>query len=519
MAGTGRGSPLRLADLLASLSLVADLGFGLPHEQSMRSCLVSTGLARRLGLADSDVADVFFTALLEHIGCSGYAHEAAERYGDEMVVNAAAARTNTADPRDVFRTFLPAVAAGRSPVGWARLVLMELTTGARAGHSFATAACEVGRATARRLGLSEGVQRAIHEVYEQWDGGGAAQGLRADAVSLAARVVQVGSVGALFERIGGAQEAASAVRRRAGSLLDPSIAETFASHTDTLLADAGADDVHAAVLEAEPGPVLLIPASRLPAVAEAFADVADLKSPYLLGHSAGVGALVRNAGERLGLAAEAVEDLHLAGLLHDLGRVGVSDAVWERPGPLGAAQWEQVRLHAYHSERILARSTALRPVAEIAGMHHERLDGSGYHRGARGASIGRAARILAAADAYQAMTQARPHRPAHEPEVAAARLRDDVRAGLHDADAAEAVLEAAGHPRDTVRRTLPGGLSEREVDVLAALARGLTNREIAARFSISPRTAEHHVQHIYDKIGVSSRAAAALFAMEHRLLG
>jgi HD-GYP domain-containing protein (c-di-GMP phosphodiesterase class II) len=192
--------------------------------------------------------------------------------------------------------------------------------------------------------------------------------------------------------------------------------------------------------------------------------------------------------------------------------------VWDRAGPLSAPQWEQVRLHAYHTERVLARSGALAQIGAIAGRHHERLDGSGYHRGSRAREIPVEARLLAAADAYQAMTQARPHRAELDPDVAAERLRGEVNDGRLDADAATAVLGAAGQGRAGNRATAPAGLSAREVDVLRAVALGLSNRDIAASLSISPRTAEHHVQHIYDKLGFSSRAAAALFAMEHDLL-
>jgi len=504
--------------VLASLSLVADLGFGLPPEEAMRSCLIATALARRLGLAEAEVADVFYTALLEHIGCIGFAHETATAYGDELVTNAAAVRTNDADPRDLFVTFLPAVTRGRPPFEAARVVAFAITQGSRFGQRFITATCEVGRATARRLGLPDPVQRGLHEVFESWNGRGGAQGLKGDAISLCGRIARLGVTAARFDAIGGPELAVGAVKQRAQGLLDPAVAGVFVTHASAILADATAGDPHAAVLAAEPEPVLSIPASKLADVAAVFADVADLKSPFTLGHASGVASLARDAADKLGLDSVAVGRLHMAALLHDLGRVGVSDSIWERPAPLTTPQWEQVRLHAYHSERILARSAALQPMAVIAGMHHERLDGSGYHRASKAREISSPARILGAADAYQAMTQSRPHRAAMPADVARQRLHDEVRAGLLDDAAVAAVLESAGQARSRIRAVRPAGLSEREIDVLQALARGLTNREIARRFSISPRTAEHHVQHIYTKIGASSRAAAALFAMEHQLL-
>ena len=194
--------------------------------------------------------------------------------------------------------------------------------------------------------------------------------------------------------------------------------------------------------------------------------------------------------------------------------------MWEKPGPLATAEWEQARLHAYLSERVLATSAALAPMAAIAGMHHERLDGSGYHRGCRGPELPPAARVLAAADAFQAMAQPRPHRAALAPEQAADVLAAEAHAGRLDPDAVAAVLETAGRPPSRLRHELrPGGLSDREVEVLRLVAAGYTNPDIGRRLGISRRTAEHHVQHIYTKIGVSTRAAATLFALEHSLLG
>jgi HD-GYP domain-containing protein (c-di-GMP phosphodiesterase class II) len=512
------GAPLRLADLIGALSLVSDLGFGLAPESALRSCLVATALARRLGFDESEVADTYWTALLEHVGCTGFAHEAASRYGDELVMGAAAARTDFADPRDLFRTFLPAVNAGGGRLAWLRIAVMEITTGSRVSRQYATAACEVGRTTAQRLGLPAGVQRGLHDVYELWNGSGGARGLKGDAISLPARIAQLTATAVHFDSLGGPALAIDAVRKQAGGALDPELAGAFEAAASDLLDVAAADDLHAAALEAEPRPVRTVPTTRLSEVAAAFGDIADLKSPYLLGHSSGVARLALDAGGRAGLDEADADRLHVAALLHDIGRVGISDSVWDRPATLNGAQWEQVRLHAYQSERILARSSALADLAPIAGMHHERLDGSGYHRSAKAREIPASVRVLAAADAYRAMTQERPYRPALEPDEVARRLRADFEAGRLDGDAVTAVLDAAGHVTARVRGSLPAGLSDREVEVLRLMSRGLSNRQIGEHFTISPRTAEHHVQHIYTKLGVSSRAAAAVFAMEHDLL-
>ena len=509
---------VRLADLLAGLSLAADLGFGLPADEAVRSCVVATRLARELDLPELEVGAVFYTALLQHVGCSAFAHETALVFGDELVMNAAAARTNFADPGDVFGVFLPRATSAVHGLDRARLIAFALARGARFGKAFTTATCEVGRATARRLGLPTEVQTSLYHAYEWFNGRGAPAGLKGDAIPLASRVVRAASTATLFDGIGGEPLAVDALRRRAGGLLDPAVVEAFAPVAAELLTEVDAADPRQAVVEVEPEPAQFVPASELPDVALAFADIADLKSPFLHEHSRRVAELAVGAAERLGLGAEEVAELEVAALLHDLGRVSVSDAVWEKPGPLTSAEWEQVRLHPYHSERILAASQALRPLAPLAGMHHERQDGTGYHRGSNGAAIPAAARVLAAADVYVALTQERPHRARLEPAAAAEELRAEVRRGRLDGEVVECVLAASGHAARK-RLARPADLTEREVEVLRLVAQGLSNPEIARRLVISRRTAEHHVQHVYAKIGVASRAGAALFALEHGLLG
>jgi len=273
-----------------------------------------------------------------------------------------------------------------------------------------------------------------------------------------------------------------------------------------------------AALEAEPAPYECLPLSRLDSIAQAFAEFTDLKSPFTLGHSQHVSRLAESAARTLKLSEPDVVACRQAGLLHDLGRVSVPNGIWDKPGPLTPSEWERVRLHAYYTERVLAYAPALRSLAVLAGMHHERPDGSGYHRASAASAQPRTARILAAADAYTAMTEERPYRPPLSAEHAAARLRADAEAGHFDREASDAVLAAAGHPPTTRRAAWPAGLSEREVEVLRLVARGRSDREIGRALVISEVTVHHHVRHIYTKIDVFSRAGAALFAMQHDLI-
>ena len=508
---------LRLADLVAGLSRSADLGFGLQPGEAVRSSAIALVLGRSLDLPDNDVQAAMYSALLLHVGCIGYAHETASLFGDELAWNAAAARTNVADARDVITTFLPTFTRGHPPLDRLRLGVTAAIRGRRFGLRYETVACEVGRDVAGRLQLPEEVQSSVNHSYERWSGGGVPDGLAAEDIPPGSRLAVLASVAAVFDTIGGADLAADAVRQQAGGILDPHMADHFGQRSRVVLAEVNATDPRDLVLDAEPDPVLSVPESRLAEVAAAFGDVADVKTPFTYGHARGVAAVAREAGERIGLSAAELADLEVAALLHDVGSVAVSNAVWEKPGALSDHEWEQVRLHPYHSERVLAGSARLASLAPVVGMHHERLDGSGYHRGCGSADLSMPARVLAAADAYQAMGQNRPHRAALVPEQAERCLVDEARAGRLDVDAVNGVLAAAGHAA-VVRREVPAGLSEREVEVLALVAEGRTNAQIAQRLVISRRTAEHHVQHIYIKIGGSSRAAAALFAMQHGLL-
>jgi HD-GYP domain-containing protein (c-di-GMP phosphodiesterase class II) len=507
-----RDDDLRLADLLAALSVATDLGMGQEPEKAMRGCLVATRLARATDLPEDEVRDVFYTTLLQHVGCTAFAHETAPLFGDDLAVVAQAERTDAASRRETL-AFMAAVGRG---TGVHRLGHLARTV--TAGKEIARAVCEVGALMADRLRLGLGVRLGLLHSMERWDGRGEAQGLAADEIALPARFSAVATQAVIFDRLGGADAAVAMVRRRAGGWFDPALAEAFGRVGRELLGRLAEVDLWTEVLEAEPQPARRVPRTGVEEVAHAFADMVDLMTPFTLGHSAGVARLVGESAGPLGVSADDADLLRRAALLHDLGRVAISGAVWERPGALTSTQWEQVRLHPYHTERILARSPVLEPAARIAGMHHERQDGSGYHHGASGAEVPAGARLLAAADAYQAMTQDRPYRAALAPEAAARELEAAARAGRLDPECTRAVIEAAGQRPTRVRTTWPRGLSDREVEVLRLLARGLSNRQIAATLVISSRTAEHHVQHIYTKIGASTRAAAAMFAMEHGLL-
>lgn len=504
----------RLLGLLGGLSVVTDMGTGAPLEESLKRAVVAMRLARAAGCADAEVAVVLYASLLQHLGCTAYSDESARIWGDDIALTRLAFLTDFTDRSDMWRTWVSgaAKATGRSKT---RVISTMLTEGRKMDSEGPIATCDVAQGASRQLGLPEPVQLSLAHMFAMWDGKGypAVQGA---AIPLSTRLLHVASTSVLFAHHAGFDAAVREVRRRAGRYLDPDLASLFVDKAAGLLADIDELDAYQAVLDSEPDPVHLVDGDGLERVARTFGSLVDLKSPWLHGHSSAVGDLAAAAGNQLRLV-DHVSDLRLAGYLHDLGRVGVSSRIWGKPGKLSQTERDQARLHPYHSEHILTRIPDLSRLASLAGQHHERSDGTGYHRGLTSAQLSMPSRILATADSYRRMVEARPHRLALTEDEAADRLQAEARSGQLDADAVAGVLAAAGLRRGQ-RPVRPAGLTERQVEVLRLLATGRSNRDIAERLVISTRTAEHHVQDIYLKIGASTRAGAALFAMEHGFL-
>ncbi len=358
---------------------------------------------------------------------------------------------------------------------------------------------------------------AVQDVFERWDGKGHPRRKQGDEIALPARIVAVADVLELaFSRFG-LEGAVEIARRRSAGRFDPGLVDTFCAHASDLLEGLGAGSVWDLFLDSEP-PRRNVTAAVVATYAEAFARAVDLKSVWTAAHSHTVGVVAAAAGQAAGLERASVEQLRIAGWLHDLGRVAISNLVWDKPGPLNAAEWEQVRMHAYYTERLLARSPLLAPLAALAGGDHERCDGSGYPKSLRAPQLDECARILAASDVYTALREDRPHRPALQPDATVAVLTEEVGRGALDRGAVRCVLDGAGIGTP-VRGDWPAGLTDREVEVLRLVARGGTNKDVARALRISHRTVQHHVDHIYDKIGVTSRAGAALFAAQQGLTG
>jgi len=514
MAGSD-AEPLRLTELLASVSLATDLGTGQRLGHALRTCVLAVELARAMGCTAEDVRTTHQFALLRFLGCTADAAEtAAAAGGDDRAYLASMAPVFMGSPRQVLGRHVRSIAPGRPLSARLPLVARGLVDVKGAERSLSSH-CEVAVMLAGRAGLAPPVIDALGHAYERWDGKGYPARLRGDAIPLAVRIAVVARDVDLASAL--AVDPRAWLGERRGRAYDPSVVDAFHQVWPEAVVSLAAGDEWELALRCEPQPFATVTEATLDDVLAGFSDFADLKSPWIRGHSRHVAALAGDAGRHAGLEETRCRLLRRAGLVHDLGRVAVANGIWDKPKPLTSAEWEQVRLHPYSTERILARCAPLSALAGPAASHHERLDGSGYHRALAGDALSVVDRILAAADVFAALVADRPHRPAFSADDAARMLEAECESRL-DSSAVACVLAAADRPASPRRHEWPEGLTNREVEVLRLIARGRSNREVAALLVISPKTVGRHVENVYAKIGVSSRAAAAVWAMEHRLL-
>jgi HD-GYP domain-containing protein (c-di-GMP phosphodiesterase class II) len=502
---------VRVAELVGTLSIAADLSAGMPDGHALRSAIAAAAFAEELGV-DADVArHAYYLSLFAMAGCSAEGHTAAGIVGDEVLFGERIYGRDVGRLSEVLPVLLATTTRGKSPL--AALVATLRTLGRLPRMpEVSRAHCEVAEQLAGRFGFDPPFRAALLRVFERWDGSGFPDGARADALPLALRIAHVAGDANVGHRLGGIEGALTLVRKRAARGLDPELAERFTKAAPRACAGLDQPSAWSAAMDAEPPPQRMAGPDAVEEALLAMAHFADLKCRFTRGHSTGVAELCARAGRELGLSPEQQQSLRWAGLLHDVGRVAVSATIWEKSEPLTDAERERIRLHTYAGERVLMRAPALSAASEIATLAHERLDGSGYHRRLPGSELSMSARALAVADVFQALREDRPQRAAVDGDRAAAELRALVERGALCPDAVRAVLAAAQQAVPAPAR--PGGLTDREIEVLRLVARGLTNKEVASALGISPKTAGHHVQHVFEKLGVRTRAAATLMAMQ-----
>ena len=509
-------SGVRLSQLLMALSLATDLGFGQPAEHMLRAARLGLRIGERLGLDEDELATLYDVNILTYVGCPVYGNEAA-RFGDDIDFRANAVTIDLAG-LPAMRFMLGRAGAGMSPLARGREVARFMATGGRGVAELMATHCVAAGELADRLGLGDDARAGIQQSYARWDGRGVPQGLERDAVAMSARISHVAEACEVFHRMGGVATAVEMVQARAGRHFDPEVARAVTADPEPLFDGLDVDTVDA-LLDLEPGDRRALTEDELDGALEAIGDFCDLRCPYFAGHSRGTADLAAQAVRSLHLSEGDVTLTRRAALVHDVGRFGVPGTVWDKPGPFTRTEQERMRMHVYYVERVFSQPDPLRRIGLLAATHHERVDASGYHRGVGGAMLSVPARVLAAADAFHAMTQPRPHREARAPEEAGRELRADADRGTLDPAAVDAVLAAAGQATDRRRGGGPAGLTSREGDVLGLLAQGFANKEIARRLTISPKTVGNHIERIYTKLGVTNRASAAMRAMQHGLVG
>ncbi len=502
------------------MALAQDNAFGQPLQSQLRSCLLANWICQAAGV-DPEMRDAaFWVSLLRYVGCTGHAHEVATVFGDEIAIRAQTLVHDAGNPAEVMGDVVKFATAGRSPEDSEQIVqMLQKSAHEWAIHNFSSG-CEVADMLAQRLDLNPTVREALRFTFERWNGNGFPTHAKGEAIPLAMRVVHLSQDMEALGRIFSPARAIEAARQRRDQTYDPALADIFVEHGLAWFEKLDKLEPWDAVLALEPEPRRVLDGEALDAALTVAADFIDLKSPYMAGHSRRCAELSADAARQLGLNEDAVTMVLRAALVHDFGTTGVSNSILDKPGPLTRSEFDRVELHPMLTEQMLRRSAGLAELNPVASAHHEKCDGSGYHKRLRDSTGDPAACVLAAVEIYVGMTMDRADREAFSLEDAAVELRRLVAQGALEPRATNAVLVAAGHGEaiKASRTQYPGGLSRREIDVLRLAARGLTTQQIADKLFISPKTTDHHIQHIYDKINVSTRAAAALWAMQQNVV-
>src|SRR6266581_6791959 len=513
--------PVRRADFLMALAYATDLATGHSRDFALRSCVLAMRFAEVLGLDENMRRKVYHQALLRYIGCNADTHLLATAWGDEITLRRELHYIDMGNRAEFVETFVRAITrklAGASPEELAKAVERGLAEGPQVNIPILSGHCEVAQRIAERIGLPEDIRENLGQIYERWDGKGLPRGLSGDAVKYPVRLVTLAQDAIALTDHHGFETMKAMIAKRAGGGYEPELVDLFLTHAEKLLAGLDGPVDRETILALEPVPHSMLDEEACDEAYLAIADMIDMRMPFTFGHSRAVASLAYAAGKHLGLPASDIRDVRRAAHTHDIGELAVPVSTWMRAGPLTERETDAARLHPYHGERALASLGGDgKAVAALVQRHHEHLDGSGYYRNSRGPDLSPAARVLAAAEAFQTAREARPYRPAMSDVAAAAKLRGAVREGRLCPDAVEAVLTCAGQPARRSAERL-AGLTPREIEVLRLIAAGDTAKEAARKLDISPKTADNHIQSLYSKIGVTTRAGAALYALERGLV-
>jgi putative nucleotidyltransferase with HDIG domain len=440
-----------LSEVLGALSHALDLTEGEPPGHAVRTTAIGMRLAEEIGLPDEQRSGLFYALLLKDAGCSSNAARLSSLFAaDDHQAKRAMKAVDWSRPGALAAYTWRSVEPGRGPVAKARR--MKAVAGeAEVTREMIGTRCERGAEIARMLELPEASAGAIAALDEHWDGSGYPQGLRGEEIPLLGRILCLAQTVEIFSRTTGPRGAYAMAIKRAGRWFDPALVGALLAFRDEAAFWGPLEDPRMVPPAAawEPADrVVLADQARLDRVAGAFARVIDAKSPYTARHSTEVARWAVALGAQLEMSPDQLRDLRRAGLLHDIGKLAVSNRILDKPGRLDRDELAVVREHPRHTQRILERVACFAGIVETAASHHERLDGSGYHRGLAAFDLSRPARVLAVADVWEALTAERPYRAAMDAGAAMEIVAADRGVGLCPAavDALERAVAADGEP-------------------------------------------------------------------------
>ncbi len=435
---------IRLAELLGALSYALDLVEGQPPGHCVRCCWIGIHIGREVGLSEPEVWELYYTLLLKDLGCSSNAARICQLYlTDDLAFKRDAKQIDGSLPQ-ALRFVLAHTGLKAGLAERIRALIVAFQTAGTAPLELVETRCQRGAEIARTMHFSEAVAQGVQNLDEHWDGSGLPLRIRGEAIPMYSRIALLAQVIEVFRVSSGVDSARREVRHRSGTWFDPQLVDAFErvaakpSFWDML----DSDQLQAALYALEPAQeTKIVDEDYLDDIAAAFAKVVDSKSPYTSGHSERVTLFTDLIAEQLGLSGERRRWLKRAALLHDIGKLGVSNSVLDKPGKLDDQEWVAMKMHAAYSEQILSRIEAFSDLAVIAAAHHERLDGNGYPRGISGDQISLETRIITAADIFDALTAERPYRAAMPISKALAIMAADVGTAI-DADCFAALQRA-----------------------------------------------------------------------------
>jgi HD-GYP domain-containing protein (c-di-GMP phosphodiesterase class II) len=447
---------LPLAQLIGALSYALDITEGQPPGHCVRCCLIGMRIGRAIGLPDESLWELYYTLLLKDVGCSSNAARICELYMTDDIAFKRDFKWVDGSFPQVVRFVLGHTALGGGLLDKFKVLLSSLTTREEAAQELISTRCQRGASIARRLRFHERVAQGIHSLDEQWSGKGRPEHLAGDAIPIYSRIALLAQVVDVFHTSGGPEAALEEAQARRGTWFDPKLVDALTA----MGADAEmwtkltAPNLSELVFAAEPGLRKIdVDEDYLDAVAAAFGEIVDSKSPYTAGHSGRVALYTDLIAADLGLSAERRRWLYRGALLHDVGKLGVSNFILDKPGKLDADEWDAVKKHALFTEQILSRIPQFAELAVVAAAHHERLDGKGYPRGITADSIALETRIITTADIFDAITAKRPYRDAVPIDKTLAIMAETVGTAL-DAECF-AALKRVVHAIEADKRTLP----------------------------------------------------------------